>query len=216
MRVAVLVSGSGTILASMLSAGIDLHLVVADRACAGLDRAAAAGIAAEEISRTSFSAAFDRGAYTQRVTQRLVDHQIALVAMAGFGTILGPSIYEHFGGRILNTHPALLPSFPGWHAVEDALAAGVKVTGCTLHVATAAVDSGPIIAQHAVPVLASDTADSLHERIKVAERQMYVDSLQTIIAQRFVLTPGDIDAPSTSAAAPTTRTAKTTTETGGA
>ena len=79
--------------------------------------------------------------------------------------------------RVLNTHPALLPAFPGWHAVEDALAAGVKVTGCTVHVATAEVDAGPIVAQEAVPVLAGDTVESLHERIKAVERRLYPDTI---------------------------------------
>lgn len=192
MRIAVLASGSGTILESMVAADISIDLVVVDRSCTAITRAESAGIAVEEVRRESFGAAFDRDAYTGRLAACLGGHEIDLVAMAGFGTILGSSIYESFGGRILNTHPALLPSFPGWHAVDDAMAAGVKVTGCTLHVATAEVDSGPIIAQCPVMVEADDTADSLHERIKVAERAMYVDSLRAIIAQGFVLQPGDV------------------------
>src|SRR5690606_35069488 len=102
------------------------------------------------------TARFDRDEFTARVVERLQHHRIDLVAMAGWGTILGRAAFEAFPGRILNTHPALLPSFPGWHAVRDALAHGVKVTGCTVHVATEEVDAGPILAQEAVPVLPDD------------------------------------------------------------
>ena len=90
--------------------------------------------------------------------------------MAGFGTVLDQPVHDAFGGRILNTHPALLPAFPGWHGVEDALAAGVAVTGCTVHLATLEMDAGPILAQQSVPVRPDDTAASLHERIKEVER----------------------------------------------
>jgi len=93
--------------------------------------------------------------------------------MAGFMTVLTGSMFEVYGGRVLNTHPSLLPAFPGAHAVRDALAFGVKVTGCTVHLATERMDDGPILAQEAVPVLAGDTEASLHERIKVVERNLY-------------------------------------------
>ena len=86
--------------------------------------------------------------------------------MAGFGTVLAAPVHDAFPGRILNTHPALLPAFPGWHGVRDALAAGVEVTGCTVHVATVEIDAGPILAQEEVAVRADDTVESLHERIK--------------------------------------------------
>ena len=85
-------------------------------------------------------------------------------------------MFDAFPGRVLNTHPALLPAFPGWHAVRDALAYGVKVTGCTVHVATEEVDAGPILAQEAVPVRPDDTEASLHERIKAVERRLYPDT----------------------------------------
>ena len=86
--------------------------------------------------------------------------------MAGFGTVLAQPVHDAFPGRILNTHPALLPAFPGWHAVEDALAAGVPVTGCTVHLATLEMDAGPVLAQEEVAVLPGDTVETLHERIK--------------------------------------------------
>ena len=88
------------------------------------------------------------------MTATLVAHQVDLVAMAGFGTVLTQRVHDAFPGRILNTHPALLPAFPGWHGVRDALAAGVEETGCTVHLATLEMDAGPILAQQAVPVLA--------------------------------------------------------------
>jgi len=103
--------------------------------------------------------------------------------MAGFGTILAPDIFSVYPGRILNTHPALLPAFKGWHAVRDALAAGVKVTGCTVHVATEVVDVGPILAQEAVPVEPGDSEDSLHERIKVVERRLYPQTIRLFLQE---------------------------------
>jgi phosphoribosylglycinamide formyltransferase-1 len=96
-------------------------------------------------------------------------------------------MFDAFAGRILNTHPALLPSFKGWHAVEAALDYGVKVTGCTVHVATLEVDSGPILAQEAVAVLDDDSVDTLHERIKTVERRLYVETIRTIIERGTVL-----------------------------
>ena len=106
-----------------------------------------------------------------------------LVAMAGFGTVLDQPIHDAFPSRILNTHPALLPAFPGWHAVEEALAAGVAVTGCTVHLATVDMDAGPILAQAEVPVLAGDTVATLHERIKQVERTLYPDTIRAVMAR---------------------------------
>jgi phosphoribosylglycinamide formyltransferase-1 len=179
--VAVLASGSGTILEAMLDQGVDVDLVVVDRACGATEVAARHGVTAETVQRSGFGADFDRRAYTDELAALLVDRGIDLVAMAGFGTILDGAIYDHFADRVLNTHPSLLPSFPGWHAVDDALAYGVAVTGCTVHVAVAEVDAGPILAQEAVPVLAGDTADTLHERIKTVERRLYPATLCAVI-----------------------------------
>jgi len=180
-RLAVLASGSGTILQSMVEADLPIALVLADRPCAALDRAERAGIPAELVARTSFGADFDRDAYTRDVVGVLQAYRIDLVAMAGFGTILGQSVHDAYPGAIVNTHPALLPSFKGWHAVDDALAYGVKVTGCTVHLATLEVDEGPILAQEAVPVLPDDTVESLHERIKDVERRLYPRVLRELI-----------------------------------
>ena len=187
MRVGVLASGSGTILEAMLERSLPIVSVVVDRPCGATDVAARAGISATVVERDDFGATFDRAAYTKRVVAALDEADVDLVAMAGFGTILDGLIFDSYGGRILNTHPALLPSFPGWHSVADALEYGVKVTGCTVHVATAEVDAGPIVAQEAVPVLPDDTVDSLHERIKAVERRLYPDTVAAVVAGALVL-----------------------------
>ena len=189
MRVAVLASGSGTILQAIVDAGVPIALVVVDRPCGVTDVAADAGLTAEMLERTDFGASFDRVGYTQALTDVLIDHDIDLVVMAGFGTILEQPIYDRYAGRVLNTHPALLPSFPGWHGVRDALDYGVKVTGCTVHIATLEVDAGPILAQEAVRVLDGDTEATLHERIKVVERRLYIDTIRSIIERGYVLEP---------------------------
>ena len=183
MRVGVLASGSGTNLRAILDYGIPVVVVVADRPCAALDVAREAGVAAELIERDDFGPGFDRLAYTHRVVDTLGAHRVELIAMAGFGTILDKPIHDAFPGRILNTHPALLPAFKGWHAVADAFAAGVKVTGCTVHIATLDVDDGPILAQEAVPVLDGDTVESLHERIKEVERRLYPEVIARVVRE---------------------------------
>jgi len=187
LRIGVLASGGGSNLEAILQAGLPVVAVVVDRPCAAVAVAAAAGVPAELVRRETFGPGFDRAAYTGRVVDALDHHQIELVVMAGFGTILDKQIHDAYPGRILNTHPALLPAFPGWHAVEGALAAGVKITGCTVHVATLEVDSGPILAQEAVPVLDGDTAETLLERIKEVEHRLYPDTIRAFIMQRQVI-----------------------------
>jgi phosphoribosylglycinamide formyltransferase 1 len=181
-RLAVLASGSGTILEALLAAGVEVSVVLADRPCRALDVAAAAGVPAEEVRRPSFGPDFDRPAYTSTLVAALGRHRVGWVAMAGFMTVLAPEAFTAFPGRIVNTHPSLLPAFPGAHAVRDALAFGVKVTGCTVHLATPAVDHGPILAQEAVPVLPGDDESSLHERIKAVERTLYPRVLLELLA----------------------------------
>jgi phosphoribosylglycinamide formyltransferase 1 len=181
-RIAVLASGSGTILRSMLDADLPIAVVLADRPCGALGIADEGGVATELVERTTFGASFDRVAYTHEVLDALARHEVDLVAMAGFGTILSKPIHDAYPDKIVNTHPALLPAFKGWHAVDDALAMGVKVTGCTVHLARLEVDEGPILAQEAVPVLPDDTVESLHERIKEVERRIYPEVLRALIA----------------------------------
>jgi phosphoribosylglycinamide formyltransferase-1 len=182
-----LVSGTGSILDAMLEAGVPVELVLADRPCDGLQRAAAAGVAAILVERSSFGPDFDRDGYSRDLATALGDRGVELVVMAGFGTILTAPMHEAFPERILNTHPALLPSFKGWHAVRDALAYGVKVTGCTVHVAGLDVDTGPILAQEAVEVRPDDTEATLHERIKQVERRIYPETVLTILQRGSVL-----------------------------
>ena len=173
MGLAVLASGSGTLLEAILAAGLRPLVVVSDRSCRALDVAARSRRPRPWSSGGSFGPDFDRAAYTDEVVRALKDAGMGLVAMAGFMTVLGPAAFAAFPERILNTHPSLLPAFPGAHAVRDALAFGVKVTGCTVHVATETVDHGPILAQEAVPVLPGDDEATLHERIKAVERRLY-------------------------------------------
>jgi phosphoribosylglycinamide formyltransferase-1 len=184
IAIGVLVSGRGTILEAIIAAGLPVSLVVADRPCRGLGIAEAAGLPASLVDRADyggFGPGFDRPAYTRAVVEVLADHRIDVVVMAGFGTVLDQPIHTAFPGRILNTHPALLPAFPGWHAVEDALAAGVPETGTTVHLATLAMDAGPILAQQSVPVLPDDTVATLHERIKAVERRLYPATIRAFI-----------------------------------
>jgi phosphoribosylglycinamide formyltransferase-1 len=180
VRIGLLASGSGTNLRAILDHGVPVVVVIADRPCAALDIAREAGIAAELIERDDYGPTFDRVAYTHRVVDALAAHRVGLVAMAGFGTILEKPIHDAFPLRILNTHPALLPAFKGWHAVRETLAAGVKVTGCTVHFAALEVDDGPILAQEAVPVLDDDTEETLHERIKEVERRLYPEVIARV------------------------------------
>ena len=180
-RIGVLASGGGTNLQAILDADLPVVVVVVDRRCGAIDVAGAAGVPAEMVRRPSFGADFDRSAYTMAVVDALEHHRVDVVVMAGFGTILEKQIHDAFPGRVLNTHPALLPAFPGWHAVEEALAAGVKVTGCTVHLATLEVDAGPILAQEAVPVLPGDTAETLHERIKAVEHRLYPETIRRFL-----------------------------------
>jgi phosphoribosylglycinamide formyltransferase-1 len=173
MGIGVLVSGAGSNLEAILEADLPVTAVVADRECRALELAAAAGIPSAVVLRGG-----DRVDFTHRIVDALDGHGVDLVAMAGFMTILEKPIFDAYPGRVINTHPSLLPSFRGAHAVADALAAGVKVTGCTIHVATPEVDNGPILAQEAVTIFEHDTADSLHERIKEVEHRIYPEVLR--------------------------------------
>ena len=189
MRIGVLASGRGTILEAIFAADLPVALVLVDRPCRAIEVAEIAGVEALLIERQGYGPEFDRTAYTVEVVEALQRHDIDLVVMAGFGTILAEPIHAAYPARILNTHPALLPSFKGWHAVEQAMAYGVKVTGCTVHIATPEVDEGPILAQEAVPVLPGDTAESLHERIKDVERRLYPATIRAVVDDAALLTP---------------------------
>ena len=189
MRLAVLASGSGTILEAMINGGIPIVFVLTDRKCAATDIALHHGIDHALVERERFDKDFDRKGYTIQIRDILLERKIDLVAMAGFGTILEQPIYEAYGNNVLNTHPSLLPSFPGWNAVEDAIRYGVKVTGCTVHVATKDVDAGPILAQEAITVSPDDSVLTLHERIKTIERRLYLKTIRDIMEQGQVVIP---------------------------
>jgi phosphoribosylglycinamide formyltransferase-1 len=176
VRLCVLVSGSGTILEAMIEARLEVSVVASDRPCRGLEVARLAGVEALLLDRGDyggFTKNFDRDTYSAALAGALLVRDIDLVAMAGFGTILTDPFHVAFPGRILNTHPSLLPAFKGWHAVAQAIEAGVSESGCTVHVATEALDDGPILAQRRVAVLKGDDEASLHERIKGCERTLY-------------------------------------------
>jgi len=178
VRVGVLASGSGTLLEAILEAEVPVDLVVTDRRCRALDIAGDRGVLLE---RTDFTKAFDRDGYADQLVELLHDRDIDLAVMAGFGTVV-PKAVPAFRGLMLNSHPALLPAFKGWHPVRDALAFGVKVTGTTIHVVTEELDEGPILAQEAVRVLDDDTEETLHERIKEVERRLYPETIKKVIA----------------------------------
>jgi phosphoribosylglycinamide formyltransferase-1 len=184
LRVVVLVSGSGTNLQALIDAasdpgfGVDIVAVGADRGrIEGLARAERHGIPTFIVRAPEFPTRAD---WDHALAAAITAHAPDLVVSAGFMKILGPAVLG--AHRVLNTHPALLPSFPGAHGVRDALAHGVKVTGCTCHWVDAGVDTGPIIDQRAVRVQDGDTEESLHERIKVQERAMLVEVLARLAA----------------------------------
>jgi phosphoribosylglycinamide formyltransferase-1 len=168
----------------MFDIGVPIGVVVADRPCRGLAIAEERGCPTLLVNRHDFGGfgpTFDRSGYSQALAEALHTYDVALIAMAGFGTVLSQEFHDAFPGRVLNTHPSLLPAFKGWHAVQDALDAGVRETGCTVHVATVALDEGPILAQHAVSVRDGDTAETLQERIKQVERTLYPATIMTAL-----------------------------------
>lgn len=180
-RLAVLVSGAGTNLQALLDAtadpayGAEVVLVGADRdGTEGLRRAERAGVPTF-VARLRDHA--HRAAWDQALAERVAAAQPDWVVLAGFMKLVGPAFLERFDQRVLNTHPAISPAFPGMHGPADALAYGVKVSGATLFVVDAGVDTGVIVAQAVVPVLEDDDVERLHERIKVAERSMLVDAV---------------------------------------
>jgi phosphoribosylglycinamide formyltransferase-1 len=187
----VLVSGSGSNLQALLDAcadpsyGAEVVGVGADRGeIEGLARAERAGVATFVHRVKEFET---REAWDAALADSVAAYEPDVVVSAGFMKLVGDTFLERFAGKMVNTHPALSPSFPGMHGPADALAYGVKVTGCTLFVVDAGVDTGPIVAQTAVPVEDDDTVDTLHERIKVAERRMLVDAVGRMAREGFTI-----------------------------
>ncbi|TYP89783.1 phosphoribosylglycinamide formyltransferase [Blastococcus xanthinilyticus] len=183
-RLVVLLSGTGSLCAALLDATDDpaypatVVAVGADRDAAGLEHARRRGV-------PTFVCALgdspDRAAWDRALAARIAGFAPDLVVSAGFMKIVGPAVLAAFGGRLINTHPALLPAFPGAHAVRDALAAGAQVTGSTVHLVDAGVDTGPVLAQREVPVRPGDDETSLHERIKTVERELLVGTVAQLV-----------------------------------
>lgn len=181
-RLVVLASGTGSLLSSLLAAAVDdfparVVAVGVDRDCRAAEIAAAASVPTYTVRLGDFSS---RQAWDAAITEATAAHAPDLIVSAGFMKILGPQFLSRYFGRTLNTHPALLPAFAGAHAVPEALAYGVKVTGCTVHLVDAGMDTGPILAQEPIAVLDGDTKETLHERIKVVERRLLVDVVAAI------------------------------------
>ena len=190
-RLVVLVSGSGTNLQALLDAcgdpayGARVVAVGADRdGIEGLARAERSGVPTFVKTVGQFTS---REHWDRALADTVAGFEPDLVVLAGFMKLVGAQFLERFGGRVVNTHPALSPAFPGMHGPADALAYGVTVTGCTLFVVDAGVDTGPIVAQQAVPVEPDDTVETLHERIKVAERRMLVDAVGRMARDGFTI-----------------------------
>jgi len=183
-RVAVLLSGTGSLCAALLAAADDpdypaaVVAVGSDRDAEGLEHARRRGLPTFVCAVSDHP---DRASWDRALAAELAAVEPDLVVSAGFMKIVGPAVLAAFGGRLINTHPALLPAFPGAHAVRDALAAGVPVTGATVHVVDAGVDTGPVLAQHEVAVLPGDDEARLHERIKDVERELLVQTVAELV-----------------------------------
>lgn len=184
----VLASGSGTNLQALLDdpvVGPAVVLVVSDRAEAkALDRARTAGVSAMHLDPSAYGS---REAHDRALLGLLEAERIGVVCLAGYMRLLTPPVVRSYWGRLLNMHPSLLPAFPGRHAVRDALAWGVKVSGCTVHLVDEEVDHGPVIAQTAVPVLEDDDEATLHARIQEAEHRLYPSAVRALLQDRVRL-----------------------------
>jgi phosphoribosylglycinamide formyltransferase-1 len=194
-RVVVLGSGSGTLLQALLDAGAPAQVVAvgADRPdIEGLARAERAGIPTFVLRVADHP---DRAAWDTALAKTVAAHRPDLVVSAGFMKILGPGFLAGVGVPVVNTHPALLPSFPGVHGVADALAYGVKVTGATVHLVDEGTDTGPVLAQAAVPIEVGDTVDTLHERIKIEERRLLVGTVAALARLGATVTGREVTIP---------------------
>ena len=197
-RVVVLLSGTGSLCAALLAAADDpafpgtVVAVGADRPAPGLEHAVRRGIPTFVCALAQHP---DRAAWDRALAAELDRFHPDLVVSAGFMKIFGPAVLGAYAGRLINTHPALLPAFPGAHAVRDALAAGVAVTGATVHLVDAGVDTGPVIAQRKVPVRPEDDEASLHERIKTVERELLVETVARLVPAITSPPPTEGDSP---------------------
>lgn len=196
-RLVVLLSGSGTLLQALLDVRdrypARVVAVGADRGgIEGLRRADRAGVPAFVVRLGDHP---DRASWDRAITAAVAEHEPDLVVLAGFMKLLGPSFLDRFGGRIVNSHPALLPAFPGAHAVRDALAYGAKVTGCSIILVDDGIDTGPVLAQEPVPIQPADDEQTLHERIKVVERRLLVDVVAALASHGATITGREVHIP---------------------
>lgn len=193
-----LASGSGTLLQALLDAvapGYPAEVVAvgADRpGIEALTRAERAGVPSFVVRLADHP---DRPAWDRALTEAVAAHEPDLVVSAGFMKLVGPAFLARFAGRVINSHPALLPAFPGTHAVADALRYGVKVTGCTILLVDDGVDSGPVLAQEPVRVQPGDDEHSLHERIKVVERRLLVDVVAALARRGYTMSGREVSIP---------------------
>jgi phosphoribosylglycinamide formyltransferase-1 len=194
-RVAVLISGRGSNLTALIAAAkaadypAEIAVVISNRPdAAGLPHAASAGIATAVVDHTTFGK--DREAFERALHQQLQSHGIDIVCLAGFMRLLTPWLVKQWAGRMLNIHPALLPAFKGLHTHEAALRAGVKIHGATVHFVAPEMDSGPIIAQAAVPVRDDDTPDTLAARVLTVEHRIYPLALKLVAEGRTEIEHG--------------------------
>lgn len=199
MKTVVLVSGRGSNLRAICNAvdagtcDANIVAVISDRAkAAALELAEARGIPTRVVSLRKGD---DRELWNEALTSAVAEFEPDLIVLAGFMRVLGPPLLERFPGRIINIHPALLPSFAGHNGPQDALDGGVRISGCTVHVVDSGVDTGPIIAQAAVPVLPDDTADSLHARIQVQEHHLLPRVIHQIAIGAIELDPLRVHTP---------------------
>ncbi|CAM3463247.1 phosphoribosylglycinamide formyltransferase [Marinicrinis lubricantis] len=183
-RIAVFGSGNGSnfqAIADQVQAGqldVKIELLVCDQPQAKIiERAEKAGVETLVLTLKQFES---KAAYEEAILERLTEKQVDLIVLAGYMKLISPVLLNAYKGRIINIHPSLLPSFPGKQGVADAFEYGVKVTGCTVHFVDEGMDTGPIIAQQAVPVLDHDTVESLHQRIHEAEQQIYPEVVRSL------------------------------------
>jgi len=187
-RVAVLISGSGSNMASLIAAGqtadapYEVVAVVSNVAdVAGLDKARAAGVEALTVEHKAFGK--DREAHERAIDALLIEHEVEVIALAGYMRLLTPWLVQKWAGRMLNIHPSLLPLYPGLNTHARAIEAGDLEAGCTVHVVTEGVDEGPILGQARVPILPGDTPDILAERVKTAEHSLYPQTLTAFVSR---------------------------------
>lgn len=186
-RIVILISGRGSNMAALLAADLPLEIaaVISNRpGAAGLALAATRGVAAEVVDHQAYAT---REAFDQALSEAIDRHQPQLVVLAGFMRILTPAFIRHYQGRLLNIHPSLLPAFPGLHTHRQALQAGVRIHGCTVHFVTEQLDHGPIVAQAAVPVLPDDTEETLAARVLESEHRIYPEALRWWAEGRLTL-----------------------------